>query len=214
MKNKWRRGEKDLIHQLSTPLTNSLWWLEKSLEEKSTTASFEQKNLELARQELKKVFQLINKREAKNLQKTNFSPTKVVQDLLQTYQKPCRISYQFQTINEQLKLYGKENVFREIVTHLLNNASEAYYDHCSQRFISITLVDARHGLNLLIGDHGRGMFVWQKLMVARRGISFKKVKSGLGLWQVKKLLQEEFDGKLEILTQKQRGTLIIVYFPF
>ncbi len=210
--NNWRRREQDdLIHQVATPLTNALLFLERGIEKESTKVK---KELKLAHEELQKAIKLLQNREAKNLEKTNFSPIKTLENILTHYQKPYQVNCQLQTDQKNYSFYGHEEAFAEIVIHLLNNAAEAYHDHSCARPIQLTLTEACNGMNLIIGDHGRGMNWWQKLIATYPKISFKKVKSGLGLPKVKRLLKEEFDGELKIISKVCAGTLIIAYFPF
>lgn len=199
----------NLLHRLATPLTNSLLLLENYLEK----TWCKDKRLLLARQELRQVFSLLNKREAKNLQKTNFSPSKTIKNFLLTYQKPYQVNCCLQTTAEALIFHGKEEALVEILTHLLNNASEAYPPTQTNRPINIVLTEARNGLTLIIGDNGMGITAWQKFQLTFRRCSFKEVKSGLGLARIKFLLKKEFAGNLKILSWPRQGTLMIVHFP-
>lgn len=203
------RGERNLIHSLSTPLTNSLYFLERHLEK----ALEQSKDLLMAKTELQKVFAFLRNREAENLQRTNFILKKTIKELVQSYCRPYKLKCHLQLNKNKICFYGKENKFVEIMNHLINNAIESYPEIKTDRYISVAVVEARHGVNVIIGDHGRGMNWWQKLLARWRGISFKRVKSGLGLHYAYFLLKKEFGGKLTIISESQRGTMMIVYFP-
>ena len=203
------RQNKNLIHQIATPLTNCLLLLENYLEK----TWCKDKGLLLAKQELRQVFSLLNNREAKNWQKANFSPHQVIKKFLLTYQKPYQVDCCLQATTETIIFHGQEQLFVEILTHLLNNASEAYPSTQTKRPISIVLTEARKGLTLIVGDNGKGITSWQKFQLAFCRCSFKEVKSGLGLARIKFLLKTEFAGDLKILSWPQQGTLMIVHFP-
>ncbi|MDO5561277.1 MAG: ATP-binding protein [bacterium] len=202
-------GSRELIHQFSTPLTNCLYLLEGYLEKTFSPAE----ELLLAKGELEKVFALLNNRQAKNLSNTNFSPATVIQKIIHNYRKPYSLRLYFQNWPQKIICRGRADIFEQIILHLLNNADESYPPLCTQKEISITLIKASSGLNLIIGDNGQGLSWWKKLIIRGKNISFKKVKSGLGLYQVAKLLKKEFNGKLTFLSEKNRGTLVIVHFP-
>ena len=115
---------------------------------------------------------------------------------------------------EKIFFYGCEKTLVEIITHLLNNAIEAYAPACTKRKISIAVIEARKGINIIIGDNGEGISWWQKFLLKFKYVSFKKFKSGLGLSRACNLLEKEFNGQLIISSQKEKGTIVIVYLPW
>lgn len=193
-------------HQLATPLTN-LWFTLNNLSPSQLKTQALDQFLQLNR--------FFHDRESRERPAKVFTPCRTINHLLDTYQKPYQLKCHF-TLTTKIpkKIYGREDHFNEIVTHLLNNAAESYHQNCYARPIAISLVEAGSGLNLIVGDNGCGMNKLQQFLVVNHQHSFKKIKSGLGLARVQHLLRAEFAGKLIIFSHRGKGTITIAHFPW
>jgi signal transduction histidine kinase len=198
-----------VLHQISTPLTSVMLGLEEIQAQPEKSA----REIKWVISEMKKVASTLQNRDADDLERDIFSPNKVLQELLSNYRKPYKIKYHYPEDKPCPCFFGRPAVFAEIVTHLLNNAAEAYHQNKCEREIFIELIPGRSGLNLIIADSGRGLSFWQKMFLACPGVSFKKNPSGLGFYQVVKLVKREFGGQVKVITNKGRGTIVIVHFP-
>jgi sensor histidine kinase regulating citrate/malate metabolism len=198
-----------VLHQISTPLTSVMLGLEEiqAQPEKSTH------EIKWLISEMKKVAATLQDRTSEDLLRENFSPAQIIQELLSAYRKPYHLKCHFVAPKTCPEFFGRSDAFAEIVTHLLNNAAEAYQQNKSDREVSLELIPGRSGLNLIVADNGRGICWWQKLLLALPGVSFKKQPSGLGFYRAAKLVKQEFDGQIQVMTTPGRGTIVIVYFP-
>jgi signal transduction histidine kinase len=197
------------IHQIATPLTNAWWDVEQLL----SKSKRHRRQLQAVLAQLKVVLTAIQQRDSKEIGQVNFSPEVVIKKILTDYHKPYGVCCYFQAGNKKLQMHGCPDLFAEIVINLINNAAEAYEHNHAEREVVIELMPAMQGITLVVGDHGQGMKWWQKTMASWGGVSFKKIKSGLGLHRVQRLLHEQFDGKLELISRPGRGTLAVVYVP-
>ncbi len=213
--------QKNLVHQLATPLTNILFILENleniTKQNKNNYSEITKKLLDreilIAISETKRIFQLIKNRETEDLDKTKFVPDLIIEKILRSYQKPYLVNCFFRKSKRKLVIYGQQEVFIEIISHLLNNAAEAYQQNLTNREISVEVIKAMNGLNLIIGDNGKGFTWWQKILATHKNVSWKKIKSGLGLYRAKNLIKQKFGGQLKIFSIPNKGTIMIVYLP-
>jgi signal transduction histidine kinase len=199
-----------LKHQLATPLTN-IWWELEHLQIGGKLDHHQQ--LKSILTQLQIVLDLIRPRDVQELKYVNFSPDSVIRQILADYRKPYGVRCHFHSGSKRLLVYGCPDLFAEIVINLINNAAEAYNHNHAKRDIIIDLLPAMQGITIVVGDHGQGMYWWQKIVVGLRGISFKKIKSGLGLYRVNHLLHHQFHGDLRLISRFGKGTLAVVYLP-
>ena len=207
--NQPRNQDRDLIHSISTPLTNVCLQLEYLIDQKIIHSD----TLSPTLSEIKKIFSFLHHRESRVIENINFYPVKMIKQLLTSYQKPYNVVCSYHYPEKNIIFHGNPDHFEAIVIHLLNNAAEAYCCNRTNREINIDIVLAAQGLSLIISDHGEGIPWYKKHLIKFKGISFKKIKSGLGLHQVNQLIKHEFDGKLKIISLPYYGTMAIAYFP-
>ncbi|MBQ6436323.1 HAMP domain-containing histidine kinase [bacterium] len=198
------------IHQAMTPLTNL--WLD--LEAHELEDDNENVDWVTMREQLKLAVELLNgEREKLDLEKEVFSPVAVVEEIVRTYRKPYQVKLTLCKPQKAITLFGREDKFAQMMICLLNNAAESYYSGQIKREVAIHLEIVARKLYVMVIDGGRGMYWWQKAIVTQPGISFKQVKSGIGLTQVKQILSDEFDGCLKFLSEPHLGTLAVALIP-
>lgn len=110
-------------------------------------------------------------------------------------------------------LYGNPYHLKNALNHIITNACEAYPPACCKRLIKIYARPHFKGVLITIHDWGKGMSWWQKALASKKNISFKKVKSGLGLWEAQQIIMSEFGGSLRVHSQKNTGTALSVHLP-
>jgi signal transduction histidine kinase len=98
--------------------------------------------------------------------------------------------------------------FRRLLSNLLNNSFESLQEN---RFISLVLTSTANLLILEISDKGCGI-PKNKIIEVVNGLSLKDSGSGIGLSSAKKYM-ETIGGKLELFSQQEKGTRVILTFP-
>ncbi|MFH2118125.1 MAG: HAMP domain-containing sensor histidine kinase [Candidatus Paceibacterota bacterium] len=116
-------------------------------------------------------------------------------------------------VANNFKLSGNKLFFQEIVACLLNNAYESYPQEKINKPIFLNFNLKNKFCVLSVTDGGQGMnWVKQKLSTTQF-YSTKQNHSGLGLYFVKKALEEKFGGKLTLSSRPNKGTTITLNFP-
>ena len=135
------------------------------------------------------------------------------------------LQYMFESKNQTIKINSelsgaKEDIFEydeseihRVLTNVISNASE----HSPRDTeINITLASKDNNLIVSVRDYGRGIpenvlnaLMKEQVFSAQR---FKKVGSGLGLYITKKIV-DAHSGKIEIITDKNKGTVFKIYLP-
>jgi len=211
-----KRKQQDLIHQIATPLTNVFL----DLETLNTQVQEDQKiqlNLEETMTQMQTVITLLRRqaRSVDDLHKQVFCPAQEIERIINNFHKPYRVKCQLFTDQKLSKvtIFGSREHFQQAIEHLLNNAAESYHIARTNREITIRLETDRQGLSIHVSDCGRGISKWKQPMIYWRTISFKKIKSGLGLFEATKIVQEEFGGELSIKSGQDRGTTASIFLP-
>lgn len=242
------RRSRRVLHAIGTPLTSAMFVLETlvgQVEKKQNkraamsdlTAFREQ--LDSVHTQLDQVFSLLADyaRDASVAPSQIFSPYQEIVKITKEFSKPYGVNCQINVnrkIKRGLKLYGPTQDFRQIITHLLNNAAESYYAASANREIVIDINYTMKSLVISISDHGRGLnliqlFAWHYLSKTMHlpfpfSLSFplsslaplsqrKHFVSDLGLREVQRLLTDSFNGDLQFTSRLHLGTCAQVIFP-
>lgn len=129
---------------------------------------------------------------------------------------------QYSSLNEVLIEYHSDSTakcvfsginrveFERMLSNLINNAVEALD---SRGKVELSLVSTNEDIVLSIKDNGRGIPEEVMEALGTRGTTFgKKEGFGLGLYHAMKMV-ESWDGKMEISTQTNTGTMIEITLP-
>ena len=216
------------LHDVATPLTNVML----DLDDWSQTATSGDvsaditSRLESLRSQMQAAFSFLRPfaRDANNNEKQAFSAYDLVEEIINTYQKPYHVHCSLEgAAKESLPLlFGCPQDFAQIVIHLLNNAAESYPCQRVERQVAVSLTYHWNSLRLGVIDHGDGMNpleVWSLLHPRWRFLlspwtgSHKSFRSGLGLARVHHLLQTSFHARLECTSRRHCGTQMTVIFP-
>lgn len=111
------------------------------------------------------------------------------------------------TKKKRLKLYGDPSRFRQIIMNLAANAIESYCDvKRTNKDVTISVEEGpEQGVVVLIRDHGKGIPEEQLSSIFEPFYSTKEEGMGIGLFSVKQIVEEYFDGTIEV-TSKQGET--------
>lgn len=117
------------------------------------------------------------------------------------------------TLPPKTHIVGNKLLFQEMITCLLNNAFESYFKQTPQKMVFLSATQQENFCSFSIVDAGKGMNWWEKRWAFIPFRSLKENHSGLGLSFVKHSLEHDFQGKLQIHSQKNKGTTITLLFP-
>jgi K+-sensing histidine kinase KdpD len=206
---------KILHHSINTPLTNIL--LNLQLLAKDTT--FQQKSNNqlylyraiLSAKYIKNIMQ--QSYQQQSLQKT-FCPKQALREVIEICIKPMVEGQliSFLRIPEQLELCGNQLYFQEAMICLLNNAFQAYNKNSANKLVVLSCHKNKKFLTIKIADGGSGFLCLKDHAASKTKIN-KVRKLGTGLPFAQQVIEQHFQGKLEIETYPQRGSTIHCSFP-
>ncbi len=203
-----------LIHQLSTPVTNILLNTQLALDicqqkhDQSNLSHYLSQSLMAS-----KYLQSILKQP--QAQQRLFNLSKTLNETLNL----CQFSAKYQQIiryfhiDEKIKIRGNVFCFQQALICLINNAFEAYSDKTPHKMVIISARVTTETCYLSITDGGLGMSWLQQKFASVKGISYKSNHTGLGLAYAKKIFCTQMHGKMKILSKENRGTTISIDLP-
>jgi len=147
--------------------------------------------------------------------KNSFSAKTLINETLTIAHKPNSTIQVVSYIDfpSSIKILGNKLYFQELLICILNNALESYEKKQGHRSVIITGNLINKHLVLHVSDGGKGISWLEKRKIFFYGFSRKKGHRGVGLPFAKKVIEEHFQGSMKILSKKNRGTTISLYFP-
>ncbi len=104
----------------------------------------------------------------------------------------------------------KLSEFKRMLSNIINNAIEALP---SKGTVLLRIYNKNNLTHLNISDNGKGISPSILDQLGQYGVTYNKPSgSGLGLYHAKKTM-EEFDGKLKITSELNKGTEVTLIFP-
>lgn len=209
----WVGMSKETAHQLGTPITGIMGWIEYL--KTATDPGPDQKEaiLELEN-DVKKLdliadrFSKIGSKPALKEQDINILVDNSVQYLKK--RSPRNIQYIFNSSGE-LKALVNDHLFSWVIENILRNALDAMEDKGT-----ITLETKAEGNKIIIdiSDTGKGIPSGKLKTVFKPGYSTKKRGWGLGLSLAKRIIKEYHKGKIFVLKSKvNEGTTFRIILP-
>lgn len=199
-----------LHHMLATPVTTLLCSVE-TLQSSSDLRTIKKTVSHLAAAS-ERLQQTLRQLQFQNSGSEHFSPLTICKALLPLFESQnnfCTVLNSPATL--ELSFTGNRFLFEEVLICLINNALESYQDE-EKKMVIISLYTEKNTLLCSVRDFGKGISWWQLPLITLPSLSFKKQHSGIGLAFVKKVVQEEWLGKLEI-QRHQYGTSITIQLP-
>ncbi len=213
----WVGLSKETAHQLGTPLSSLLGWVEilKSSEINETTSKEVIKEIENDLEKLKKITGRFSKiGSTPELQKENIP--QLIKGVTQYFERriPNLIKGDGSTekkisieINSQGELYAKVNkdLFEWVIENMLKNSLDAI-DKSSGKIL-FNLYKKEKEIIIDIKDNGKGIDLKFRKDIFRPGYSTKKRGWGLGLTLAKRIIEDYHKGKLTLVESTvEKGT--------
>lgn len=106
------------------------------------------------------------------------------------------------------------DLFAWVIENLLKNAAEAIEEKNGTIMVNLSEIDKKH-INILVTDNGKGMNKKQKKQVFMPGFTTKKRGWGLGLSLSKRIIEEYHNGKIYIKDSAPgKGTTFMIEIPY
>jgi signal transduction histidine kinase len=131
-------------------------------------------------------------------------------------QKQVAIDIRPSSGQRALTYRGDLTRFRQVMINLLSNAIEAYGDTggmSNQRTVLVTAVKQTEDLIITVTDYGKGINASMRDKIFEPFYSTKDKGMGIGLFIVKKVIEEDFKGSINISSSRGAGTTFVVTLP-
>lgn len=149
-----------------------------------------------------------------------FNVTSSVKDLvgiLSYNARQARTHIIFEAPSLNIFYTGNLTRFRQLIINLLSNAIEAYpkNPHASvkDRPVVISIKDTTDALEIKVSDHGKGITRTSKQKIFDPFFTTKVSGSGIGLFIVKQVTENDFGGSIKLSSSKKVGTTFTVTLP-
>jgi len=204
----WVGMAKETAHQLGTPLSSLLGWIEVLKSELGKNENIQEMVKDLER--LKKVANRFSKIGSRpRLKKTALNP--VIKEAVDYYRR--RLPQFGQEVNLMFKpaqeYYVKINadLFSWAVENLIKNALDAVPDQ--NGYVAIRTAQLNHSIVIDVEDNGKGIPKKDRKNIFRPGFSSKKRGWGLGLSLSKRIISDYHNGKIMVLESKSYTKTIL-----
>ena len=201
----------NITHQFRQPLNNLSYILinlDKKYKSSKLDENYFQKKIDQGNTQIKFLAKTIDDfKEFYSPQKTkeNFEVKDCIDNVLSILLAECKkhnieTSIKFDTVDD-IKIFGIKNEFSQVLLALLSNSIDALKD-IENPNISIDVSSNNAEVILSIKDNGKGIKTsLNKIFEAY--FTTKEDGTGLGLFLVKKIIEDSFDGKIEVKNLKE-----------
>lgn len=188
----WAGMAKETAHQLGTPISSLMGWVELLRMQEEPFAGTEEMQKDIER------LQIVTDRFSKigsvpSLEPTDLIP--VIKDTMDYLQKRFSKKFEFdiQLPCESLVIPLVPSLFRWVLENLTKNAIDAMGDHGK---ITLELVEGSDEVIIDFSDTGKGIPKSKQKQVFNPGYTSKKRGWGLGLSLAKRIIEEYHKGKI------------------
>ncbi|MEA3287585.1 MAG: HAMP domain-containing sensor histidine kinase [Candidatus Marinimicrobia bacterium] len=204
----WVGLSKETAHQLGTPLSSLMGWIELLKEEKqseSTTQIIDEMDRDLQR--LNQVAERFSKIGA-GVKLVSLSATELIQPVLGYVQrripqwgKSIRVEFECE---EDIRVMAHSELFGWAIENLLKNSVDAIKK--DQGTIQVKVIKSGEWTKILVIDNGEGIPLRDHKNIFRPGWSSKKRGWGLGLSLVERIVREYHHGDISVESVPGIGT--------
>jgi nitrogen-specific signal transduction histidine kinase len=218
----WVGLAKETAHQLGTPLSSIMGWLEMVREELAAAGCSEK--LERAIDEMSTDIDRLGRISAR-FSKIGSAPKLELQELppiieetvayFERRRPALRINSTITTEFEELPLIRcSRELIGWVVENLIKNSLDAMADGDGKIHIHCRMNKSEGRVEVLVSDTGKGMVQRVRARVFDPGFTTKNRGWGLGLALVKRIVEEMHNGAIRVLvSQPGKGTTFLISFP-
>ena len=188
----WAGMAKETAHQLGTPISSLMGWVELLKMQEEPFAGTEEMEKDIER------LQIVTDRFSKIGSIPVLEPTDIIpliKDTMEYLQRRFSKKFEFdiQLPEGPLMVPLVPSLFRWVLENLTKNAVDAMGDHGK---ITLELTDSPEGVTIDLSDTGKGISKSQIKQVFNPGYTSKKRGWGLGLSLSKRIVEEYHKGKI------------------
>lgn len=206
----WAGMAKETAHQIGTPLSSLLGWLE--------ILKMGEVENEIIVEEMQKDIMRLNQiaeRFSKIGSKTELKRQNVVAICTEVFDyMKSRFSSQieFQLIKEKEEIFADVNsqLLSWVIENLFKNAVDAMQN---KGVVTLEIKSKEDKVFLLVTDTGNGILSGQKRKIFEPGFTTKKRGWGLGLSLAKRIIEDYHRGEIQVLRTDKKGTAFQVLLP-
>lgn len=213
-----------LFHDLINPLTTVILNVGKIKEDHKNSCNLENLDYDLdqalkASNRMGNFINAVRKQIKTPGQKELFSPKQETEEAVSVLDYKAKHNKVTITLeaDKNIKLTGDPIKFNQIVTNLVSNAIDSYHQRegvLSQKVL-INLTTKDNLMVLSVKDYGTGISQDNILKIFEPFFSTKVDSGGLGLGLslIKNLIEKDFNGEIEVISQLTQGSEFIVKIP-
>lgn len=198
----WNGLAKETAHQIGTPLTALVGWIELLKEKEENALMVVEMEKDITR--LNTITQRFSKIGSKpSIKQENIvEVTKEAVGYLQS-RSPRKIAVTLDMPeSDNISIELNKHLFEWVIENLIRNAIDAIEGKAGS--ISIRLIDAPKTIKIDVRDSGKGISVNKQKLVFRPGFTTKSRGWGLGLSLAKRIIEEYHGGKI-LVAQSEIG---------
>ncbi len=208
------------FHDLMSPLTAlslNIRKLQQSEVSEATKVSEELQNAFRVSKKMENFVSLIKKQMTHEEVTQKFSLNSEIEEALEILNhksRQAKVEVIFQA-DENIETMGNPLCWHQVVANLLSNALEAYDTDMKKRLVEIGLRRDDDNFIFTIKDYAKGIEPAKQKKVFDPFFTEKKQAggSGIGLYSIKEIVEQEFGGEIELSSQIGRGTEFTIICP-
>ncbi len=210
----WAGMAKETAHQLGTPISAIIGWIE-NLKETESSQLKQQEVIQELQKDVDRL-ELIADRFSKIGSDPELEVTNIYDQLdeIETYMRrrsPRKVDFEFPESQDPIETRVNRHLFSWVLENLIRNSLDALD---GQGTISALVKKENNWVSLDISDTGKGIPSSKFKEVFKPGFSTKKRGWGLGLSLAKRIIEEYHKGKIYIKSSKvNEGTTFTIQLP-
>lgn len=210
-KNKlWNGMAKETAHQIGTPLSSLLGWIEIL-----RTESIDQDYVDEMEKDVARLGVIANRFSKIGSQPVRalHNPSELIETTLSYFTNRSSKSVQFfyEAPEKQTEIKLNEELFSWVLENLIKNAIDAMQ---GKGEIKIEQIETPHEIQLLVSDTGKGISKKLQKKIFEPGFTTKERGWGLGLSLSKRIIATYHNGKIFVKqSQKNEGTTFQINLP-
>jgi signal transduction histidine kinase len=115
---------------------------------------------------------------------------------------------------QNINLFGNKTLLIRVLINLINNAIESYENTENEnKDVIISVYKCKKFVNIKIKDFGCGMTDKERKKIFNYFYTNKATGTGLGLYISQRNIRKEFLGKIEVLSELNKGSSFIIKIP-
>ncbi|MES2470800.1 MAG: HAMP domain-containing sensor histidine kinase [Patescibacteria group bacterium] len=218
-----------LFHDLLNPLTSVCLNISKLKTVSDSNLPLVRQHLEMALQASKRMegfASKVRKQISRSSQEEIFDMIAEAQDTieLQRFNATRKgISIMHEHLTKSIVIYGSPVKFRQIVSNLISNSIDSYSidtnshqtNNIGKRIITLTLQEDSQYVRMSVVDNGSGITSSIIHKIFEPFFTTKPVDqgTGFGLPMIKDIIENDFSGTIEVLSEVNQGTTFQINFP-